>query len=103
MSEGKSDKYETRAEILKALAHPERLRITSVLSEQSPLCVCDIQDRMGINISTLSRHLERLKKAGIVEDSREGRHIYYTLRFTCLERFLSCIDSVNNGEGCCLV
>ena len=102
MYEAENDSYARQAAVLKALAHPERLRITHILSEKSPLCVCEIQEKMGINISTLSRHLERLKKEGIVTDNREGRNIYYTLRFSCLERFLSCIDSLDEG-GCCRV
>ncbi|MBN2627752.1 MAG: winged helix-turn-helix transcriptional regulator [Spirochaetales bacterium] len=96
------NQFQRRAAILKALAHPERLKITHILSEKSPLCVCDIQEKLDINMSTLSRHLEKLKSAGIVEDTREGRHIYYDLKFTCLESFLSCIDSVDEG-GCCRV
>ena len=102
MSDQDNDIFTKRAALLKALAHPERMRITHILSEKSPLCVCEIQEKMGINISTLSRHLERLKKAGIVSDKRDGRNIYYTLRFTCLERFLTCIDSLEKEE-CCLV
>ncbi|MDC7222347.1 MAG: metalloregulator ArsR/SmtB family transcription factor [Spirochaetales bacterium] len=94
------EKYERRTEILKALAHPERLRITDILSRNPPLCVCDIQKELDINMSTLSRHLERLKKAKIVEDKREGRNIYYKLNFCCLDRFFSCVDSVIEECNC---
>ena len=100
MTDSDKGKYERRTEILKALAHPERLRITDILSKKSPLCVCEIQKLMDINISTLSRHLERLKKAGIVEDSREGRNIYYRLKFCCLKSFFTCIDSVAAKRDC---
>jgi DNA-binding transcriptional ArsR family regulator len=100
MNSSEENKYQRRTEILKALAHPERLRITDILSDQSPLCVCEIQEKMEINLSTLSRHLDRLKKAGIVEDNREGRNIYYKLRFCCLDRFFSCIDTVIEECNC---
>lgn len=94
VSELRTDKYALRTEIFKAMAHPVRLQILDILNEQSPLCVCDIQEKVGINISTLSRHLEKLRKAGFIDDRREGRHIYYSLEIRCLGNFIGCVENV---------
>jgi DNA-binding transcriptional ArsR family regulator len=108
MTEENSRKYQERTETFKALAHPMRLLILDILSNESPLCVCDIQERSELNMSTLSRHLDKLKKAGFISDRREGRHIYYSLKICCLDQFICCVGDVvkgrkplNEGECAC--
>jgi ArsR family transcriptional regulator len=64
--------------MFKALADETRLRILYLL-QQKELCVCEIVKILGINQSKASRHLAYLKNAGLVEDSREGVWIYYSL------------------------
>jgi len=62
--------YESFCEILKALAHPARLRIVSGLVEDE--CnVGEIQKRLGLPQSTISQHLRILKSAGIIKGRRE--------------------------------
>ena len=80
---------EEHAKIFKALGHPSRLLMAEALSK-GPLCVCDLQKLVGADISTISRHLSVLKVAGIVSDEKKGQNVYYSLKFTCLNQFLSC-------------
>ena len=80
---------EEQAKIFKALGHPSRLLMAEALSK-GPLCVCDLQKLVGADISTISRHLSVLKVAGIVSDEKKGQNVYYSLKFTCLNQFLSC-------------
>ena len=94
MTERNTQKYQQRTEIFKAMAHPMRLYILDILSTQSPLCVCEIQEKTGMNLSTLSRQLEKLRKAGFITDRREGRNIYYSLKICCLENFIGCVEKV---------
>lgn len=63
---------------LKAVADPTRTRILKLL-EAGELCVCQIQAVLRFAPSTVSKHLSILKAAGLVDDRREGRWIYYTL------------------------
>ena len=37
-------------------------------------CVCELRDLVGHDISTVSKHLSVLKKAGIVEDATSGEN-----------------------------
>ena len=87
-------KYEARAKIIKALAHPARLLIVDELSTVEERCVCELTDMIGTDISTVSRHLGVLKGAGIVADEKRGQMVYYRLRVKCILNFFDCVESV---------
>ena len=87
-------RYEARAKIIKALAHPARLLIVDELAEHGERCVCELTDLVGSDMSTVSRHLSQLKEAGIVEDDKRGQMVFYRLRVKCLMKFFECIESV---------
>jgi len=63
-------------EVLKALADPNRLRILNLLEDRT-LCVCDLEEVLKLNQSNLSRHLAKLKQAGLVSARKQGLFIYY--------------------------
>jgi ArsR family transcriptional regulator len=65
--------------IAKALADPSRLRIVCALHARGELCVCQIQEMLGIAASSTSRHLAILASAGLVVGRREARWMYYRL------------------------
>lgn len=88
------DKYEARARIIKAMAHPARLFIVDELSRCDERCVCELTEMIGVDMSTVSRHLAMLKNAGIVEDDKRGAQVYYSLRVRCVLDFLECVESV---------
>lgn len=85
--------FEERATIIKAMAHPSRLLMIDELS-RGERCVCDLRDLVGHDISTVSKHLAVLKKAGIVEDDKRGKNIYYRLKVPCVLNFFQCVESV---------
>lgn len=89
--------YEFRAEILKAMAHPGRLRIIEALA-QGEKCVCELQEVVGSALPTVSRHLARMKSAGIVDCRREGNQIFYHLLVPCLLDVFACLDEVLRHE-----
>jgi ArsR family transcriptional regulator len=49
---------------------------------------------VGVDMSTVSRHLAILKNAGIVEDERRGAQVFYRLRVRCVLKFFECVESV---------
>lgn len=85
--------FEERARVIKAMAHPSRLMMVDELS-RGERCVCDLRDLVGHDMSTVSKHLTVLKKAGIVEDERRGKNIYYRLKVPCVLNFFQCVESV---------
>jgi len=87
-------KYEARAKIMKALAHPARLLIVDELTKHGERCVCDLTELVGTDMSTVSRHLGQLRDAGIIEDDKRGQMVFYRLRVKCLTSLFNCIESV---------
>lgn len=87
-------RYEARAKIIKAMAHPARLFVVDELSKSGERCVCELTEMIGSDMSTVSRHLAVLKGAGIVEDEKRGQMVYYRLRVKCILSFFECIESV---------
>ena len=61
-------------QLLKVLADPTRLRIVGFLAQRE-LCVCDLQDLLGISQSMTSHHLGVLRRAGLLLQRREERDI----------------------------
>ena len=74
-------------QVLKALADPTRLRIVGYLAQRE-LCVCDLEDLLGISQSMTSHHVGVLRRAGLLLQRREERDIrwvYYRLNPEAVE------------------
>ena len=86
-------KYEARARIVKAMAHPTRLFIVDQLSTKQ-LCVAELTDMIGADMSTVSKHLSVLKGVGIIADDKRGAQVYYRLKTPCMLNFFGCVEKV---------
>jgi ArsR family transcriptional regulator len=86
-------RFEARAKVVKAMAHPTRLFIVDELS-RGERCVCELTEMVGADTSTVSKHLSVLRHAGIVEDDKRGANVYYSLRVPCVMKFFGCVESV---------
>jgi ArsR family transcriptional regulator len=89
--DGDSYYLELRAKIFKALGHPSRLKMVESLFD-GERCVCELQALVGSDVSTVSKHLNILKEAGILQDERRGTNIYYSLKMKCVATFLNCVE-----------
>ena len=47
---------------------------------------------MGLDMSTVSKHLTLLKNAGVVMDQKDGVKVFYHLTLPCFERFMACVE-----------
>jgi len=65
-------------QIFKALADENRLRIIKLLLH-GEFCVCELEIFLGLSQSNLSRHLGKLKTAGIVSAKKEGQWVHYMI------------------------
>jgi DNA-binding transcriptional ArsR family regulator len=70
---------EPRVQLLKALAHPLRLRVIDRLGHLGPAPVSALAAELGVPLPELSNHLKRLRDAGVVTARRDGRHAVYQL------------------------
>lgn len=64
--------------ITKALSDRNRVRAVLALRGRG-LCVCQLIELLGLAPSTVSKHLSILRQAGLVEDFKDGRWVYYRL------------------------
>lgn len=64
--------------ITKALSDENRVRVLLMLRE-GELCLCQIIEVLGLAPSTVSKHVELLRRAGLVSRRKEGRWHYYQL------------------------
>jgi len=72
--------YRDECEILKAIAHPVRLKIIELLIRGFPSEECrvsSIQNRLDLPQSTVSQHLQILKNKGIIDGSKSGLEVCY--------------------------
>jgi ArsR family transcriptional regulator len=86
-------RYAARATVIKAMAHPTRLFIVEELS-RGERCVCELTEMVGVDVSTVSKHLSVLRNAGIVQDEKRGSQVFYSLLVPCVLNFFSCVESV---------
>jgi len=86
-------RLEAQALVIKALAHPTRLFLVEELCGQE-LCVCDLAERVGSDISTVSKHLALLRQAGIVQADKRGKQVFYRLCVGCARDFTSCASAI---------
>ncbi|MFC2160781.1 ArsR/SmtB family transcription factor [Acidobacteriota bacterium] len=86
-------RFETRAAVLKALAHPTRLFMIEKLEAKS-YCVQELTEMVGLDVSTVSKHLSILKNAGLVTIDKKGKQVFYSLRMRCALNFLDCVEAV---------
>ncbi len=114
--EAEADTPAFLADLLAAVGEPTRLRIMNLLHVQ-PLCVCDLQNVLGLSEPLVSRHLARLRFAHLVTASRDGNRMIYRLSpadspaIVVLRRFLveicrkePCLqrdlDTLRHGSRC---
>jgi DNA-binding transcriptional ArsR family regulator len=82
-----------RSTVVKAMAHPTRLLIMETLT-QGEQCVNDLTDLAGCDVTTLSKHLALMRKAGLLQCEKRGVSVFYTIACPCFLEFFRCIDLI---------
>ncbi|MCC6963501.1 MAG: winged helix-turn-helix transcriptional regulator [candidate division Zixibacteria bacterium] len=91
-------RFEARARIIKAMAHPTRLFVVDRLAQREH-CVCELTELVGADTSTVSKHLSILKAAGIVADEKRGAQVFYRLQVPCVLNFFGCVEGVLKSKA----
>lgn len=73
------DKVEKLANILKASAHPLRLKVLMLLAERE-FRVLDIRDRIGTSQSNISQHIDILRRHKVIKSKKVGQEMMCSLR-----------------------
>jgi ArsR family transcriptional regulator len=81
------------AAVFKALSDPARVRIVNLLARSpEPVCVCELTPAVGLSQPTVSHHLKKLVRAGLLRREQRGVWAYYTLDRGGLERVRAVFD-----------
>lgn len=67
------------ADVFRALSNETRLGIMGLIFRHGHLCVCEVEQVLGITQPKASRHLRYLRDAGVLEDERDGLTVNYRL------------------------
>ena len=88
-----NDIFKKQARVLKALANESRLKIVDHLSH-GECSAGELTEVVGLDRTTVSKHLAVLRLHGIVDDRREGNTVFYTLLTPCVLNFFTCATQV---------
>lgn len=69
----KMDKFQ----VIKLLSDNTRFKIFTKLLDFDQLCVCEIEQLVGIKQANASKHLKKFKESNVVSTRREGNIVYY--------------------------
>jgi len=84
-----------KAALFKALAHPTRLFIIHTIKDRD-MSVKELTALVGVDISTMSKHLSILKNHRIIKGKKVKNYIYYSLAIPCVLDFMTCAVKVIN-------
>ncbi|MCI8586370.1 MAG: winged helix-turn-helix transcriptional regulator [Lachnospiraceae bacterium] len=81
----------------KALSDPTRREILNLL-RAGPMAAGELLEHFPITGASLSHHLSILRHAGLIDDEKKGKYIYYTLNTTVLDDILNWMMSLKGTE-----
>ncbi|WP_019989397.1 MULTISPECIES: ArsR/SmtB family transcription factor [Rudanella] len=84
-------RVERAAYVLKAVAHPLRIKIIQMLDEHRELNVSTIYKNLNAEQSLISHHLINMRDKGILDIRRSGKNIYYFLVDNAMSEVITCI------------
>ena len=93
--DNRMDTYRPTANLLKAIAHPARLRILNALAEDEE-CVCHLTALLRQRQAYVSQQLMFLRQAGLIEDRKDRLRVYYRIKNPGV---IAVLDAVNKLTG----
>lgn len=95
--------------MLKAIGDPSRLRIIKILASgmSNSICVSDLASKLNISQPAASQHIKILKNVGILEATKDGYRVYYSINTDVLKKHKAEMDTLfelafkkcsNNGD-----
>ena len=92
-SEKFADQCESVSSLLKAIAHPQRLKILCLLIE-GPCTVTELEEYCGASQSSVSQYLGKMKLEGLLTARREGKQIYYSIDNEDLVKLMKAMQKI---------
>lgn len=87
------EKLNSSSELLRAMAHPLRLKILEFIDRNDAINVNKIYSSLKLEQSITSQHLRILRTAGLVDTERSGKYIHYSVDY---DRIVQTIEAIRN-------
>jgi len=94
----KPSELEESSEILRALAHPLRMKILEFIDNHDSINVNKIYNTLKLEQSITSQHLRILRNAGVVNTEREGKFIHYHINYAKVNGVLKAVNNFLEAE-----
>ncbi len=95
-----AERIQYSLELLRALAHPLRIKILGFIDQHRSVNVNKIYNSLHLEQSIVSQHLKVLRSVGLVTTEREGKFIHYRVDYPTLQRTVGHIRQfMNNDES----
>ena len=86
------EKLTVSTELMRALAHPLRLKILEFLDQHKNIQVNQIYNTLKIEQSIASQHLRILKNAGVLVADKDGKYMHYTIDYAKVSNAVKAIN-----------
>jgi DNA-binding transcriptional ArsR family regulator len=90
-----ADKLLSAVNMLKVIAHPVRLAIVDLLTDNERMTVIEIQEALNLEQAIASQQLTLMEDKGVLVSKKVGRNKYVSLRFPKMKNIVNCL------ENCC--
>lgn len=93
MGEKLAEQCESVSGLLKAIAHPQRLKILCKLAE-GECSVSELEEYCGASQSAVSQYLGKMKAERLLRSRREGKQIFYEIDSTDLLKLMRAMQKI---------
>lgn len=87
-----NEKLRESSELMRALAHPLRIKILEFIDQNGSVNVNKIYNTLKLEQSITSQHLRILRSVGLVQTEREGKYIHYSLNYDMIFHTLGTLE-----------
>lgn len=85
------------SQFLSVISQETRLKLLFLLKD-GPKCLCELASVMDEDISTLSRHLNIMKNAGLLLAEKNGVKVIYKVKDERIFEILAIVDKILEDE-----
>ena len=93
-----NERLQVSSDILRALAHPLRMKILEFIDKNKTINVNKIYNTLKLEQSITSQHLKILRASGLVHTHREGKFIHYTVDYPKLVTAMKAVEGFLDGR-----
>ena len=84
------------SEVLRALAHPLRMKIIAFIDKHNSINVNRIYSSMKLEQSITSQHLKILRSCNILQAKRSGKFIHYSINYPKLNKIAKAVKGLQD-------